>query len=163
MKIGIISDTHNNVSNLISALTAFRERDIQTLIHCGDLTNTDLLSQFTGFRVIYTFGNGDFATGTIRKRLQRMSPESYAGMVFRGTIGGVRIAATHSHMEGMVMDLIREKQHQWIFHGHTHEKRDETCRGARVVNPGALGGAGRSPRSFCVVDLAKSTTNFLKA
>ncbi len=162
MIIGVLSDTHNNLSNLLSALAAFRERDISTVIHCGDLTDHDLVSHFDGFRVIYVFGNGDFATGTIRNRLNKMNPDSTAAMVFRGTLDGVRVAATHSHMEGKVMDLIREKKFQWVFHGHTHEKRDEVIRGVRVVNPGALGGAGRGPRSFCVVDLDAENVTFLK-
>ena len=161
MKIGVLSDTHNNLSNLISALAALRDRRITTLIHCGDLTDHDLVSYFEGFRVIYTFGNGDFATGTIRNRLNKMNPDSSAAMVFRGSLDGVRVAATHSHLEGKVMDLIREGNFQWVFHGHTHEKRDEVIRGVRVVNPGALCGAGRSPRILCVVDLDAENVTFL--
>jgi hypothetical protein len=162
MKIGVLSDTHNHLSNLIHALEELRDRDITTIIHCGDLTDHDLVGRFEGFRVIYTFGNGDFATGTIRNQLNKMNPDSTAAMVFRGALDGVRVAATHSHMEGKVMDLIRERKFKWVFHGHTHEKRDEVIRGVRVVNPGALGGAGRGPRSFCMVDLDAENVTFLE-
>lgn len=161
MKIGVLSDTHDNLSNLIYVLNAFRERDITTLIHCGDLTSLDMISHFEGFRVIYTTGNMDITNGTIIRRFSQMREDNFAGPVFRGTLGGVRVAATHSHIDGKVMDLVREGGFKWLFHGHTHEKRDEVVRGVRIVNPGALGGLGWAERSFCMVDLDAETVEFL--
>jgi uncharacterized protein len=160
MKIGVLSDTHDHLSNLTYVLNAFRKRGIETLIHCGDLTSLDMVSHFSGFRVIYTMGNMDITTGTIKKRLEKMRKDNYVGMVFRGQLGGVALAATHSHIDGKVMELVQEDNLQWIFHGHTHEKRDEVVSGVRIVNPGALGGLGREPRTFCIVDLAAEKVAF---
>jgi putative phosphoesterase len=162
MVIGVLSDTHDNLGNLIYVLDTFRERNISTIIHCGDLTDLDMVSHFYGFRVIYTFGNMDFMTGAIQKRLNRLNAESFAGTVYRGKLGGVPVAATHGHIDGITMDLVRQGGYKWLFHGHTHSKRDEMVRGVRIVNPGALGGLGREPRSFCVVDLDAETVEFLK-
>lgn len=162
MKIGVLSDTHDNLSNLTYVLNTYRDRGITTLIHCGDLTNLDMVSHFEGFRVIYTMGNMDVVTGAIKKRLEKMRDDNFAGMVFKGKLDGVDVAATHSHVDGKVMELVREKRYEWIFHGHTHEKRDEMVRGARIVNPGALGGLGREPRTFCIVDLDAEEVEFLK-
>ncbi len=161
MRIGVLSDTHDNLTNLITVLETFRERSITTLIHCGDLTSLDMISHFKGFRLIYTLGNMDAATGAIKKRIEKMNTENYAGMVYRGKIGGVSLAATHSHIDGKVMELVREQRYKWIFHGHTHEKRDEMVHGVRIVNPGALGGLGREPRSFCIVDLEDEEVEFI--
>jgi len=162
MKIGVLSDTHDNLSNMITALEVFRLKGIKTVVHCGDLTSIELVSQFVGFRVIYTVGNVDGASGSIMKRIQKMNEENFAGNVFEGKLEGVWIAATHSHIKGMLSNLIRKKKYAWIFHGHTHEKKDETILGTRIVNPGALGGMGREPRSFCVVDLSAQSVEFLK-
>ena len=63
-------------------------------------------------------------------------------MVYYGEIGGVPLAVTHSHIDGKVMELVQLKRYEWIFHGHTHRKRDEIIKGVRIVNPGALGGLG---------------------
>ncbi|MEA3326547.1 MAG: YfcE family phosphodiesterase [Chloroflexota bacterium] len=162
MKIGVMSDTHDNLSNLISALGTFRRLGIDTVIHCGDLTSLEMVSHFEGFRVIYIIGNMDVTNGAIVKRFKKLNEENFAGVVFKGKVGGVQIAATHSHIKGMVASLVRQNHYQWIFHGHTHEKRDEMIRGTRIVNPGALGGMGREPRSFCVVDLDTENIKFLK-
>jgi len=162
LKIGILSDTHDNLSNLIAVLEALRESGINTLIHCGDLTNPELIYRFKGFRLIYTFGNIDYSTGAIQKQVQKIGKDNFAGMVFRGTIGGVPLAATHSHIEGQVMALVREKRSRWIFHGHTHRKRDEVIHGTRVINPGALGGLYRDHRSYCIVDLDTEDVKFIE-
>lgn len=162
MKIGVLSDTHDNQEDLRVVLNICREKGIKTLVHCGDLTSLDMVSKFRGFRLIYTIGNMDIATGAIKKHIERMHEGNYAGMVFRGKLNGVPIAVTHSHIDGKVMELVREKRFKWVFHGHTHEKRDETLRGARIVNPGALGGLGRDPRSFCIVDLDAEMVEFIQ-
>lgn len=162
MKIGVLSDTHDNLSNLIAVLDAFRNEKIETVIHCGDLTSLEMVSHFKGFRVIYTMGNMDFMTGAIKKRLEKMREDNYAGMIFRGKLGGVPVAAAHSHIDGQLMDLIREKRYNWIFHGHTHQKRHEVIKGVHIVNPGALGGLGREPRTYCIVDLDEEQVEYFK-
>lgn len=161
MQIGVLSDTHDNLSNLTIALETFRERGIKTVIHCGDLTDFDLLSHFSDFRLIYVTGNMDHASGTIQKRVAKMNPENFAGLVFRGKLDGASVAATHSHIDGKVMELVSEGRFQWLFHGHTHQKRDEVVRRTRIVNPGALGGLGRGARTFCIVDLAAANVEFI--
>jgi hypothetical protein len=162
MKIGVLSDTHDNLTNLIPVLETFKERGIKTLIHCGDLTSLDMVPHFKGFRMIYTIGNMDVATGAIKKRIEKMNTDNFAGMVYRGKLDGVPVAVTHSHIDGKVMELVREQRFKWIFHGHTHEKRDEVVYGVRIVNPGALGGLGREPRSFCIVDLDTEDVEFIQ-
>ncbi len=162
MKIGVLSDTHDSLENLQTALSTYWNRDIKTIIHCGDLVSLDMISHFTGFRLIYTFGNMDITTGTIKKRIEAMNDENFAGMVYRGKLSGVPIAATHSHIEGKMMELAREKRYKWIFYGHTHKKRDEVIHGVRMVNPGALGGLAREQRSYCIVDLEAENVEFLQ-
>jgi hypothetical protein len=161
MKIGVLSDTHDHLSNLLAALAACREQRIDTLIHCGDLTGLELVSHFEGFRMIYTPGNMDFATGAIKKRFEKMRADNFVGSVFRGQFDRVNVAATHSHIESKVMDLVSSKKFRWIFHGHTHQRRDEEINGVRIVNPGALGGLSKESRSFCIVDLNAEDVQFI--
>ena len=160
MKIGVLSDTHDNLSNLTYVLNVYREMGIEMIIHCGDLTSLEMVSHFDGFHTIYLTGNMDIMTGAIKSRFEKMRIDNFVGEVFRGRLDGVLIAATHGHINSKIMDLVRQKKYKWIFHGHTHEKRDEMIRGTRVVNPGALGGLGREPRSFCVVDLSMDEVIF---
>ena len=42
----------------------------------------------------------------------------------------------------------------YIFVGHTHRKSDRMMGKTRVINPGAIGGAHRGERGFCILDFA---------
>jgi uncharacterized protein len=161
MLIGVMSDTHNNSSNLLKALEIFRKAGVETLFHLGDITRPDMAAQLNGFRIIHTVGNGDYLSGEIRNRLLEMNPENFSGMVFTGEIGGERIAATHGHLPGKVEELARSAQYRFVLHGHSHRRRDEKQWGARIVNPGALGGLHPQERSIAILDLAEGRVMFV--
>lgn len=162
MKIGILSDTHNNLSNLQAALKLFQDRGIETLVHCGDFTGVEAAQALNGFRIIAAFGNGDMASGEIRQVLLSHNPENYAGMVYTGQIDGVRIAVTHGHLPGHVEELVHSGQFDYVFKGHSHQHKDERFGFTRLINPGALGGLHREARSVCVLDLLSGKAEFIK-
>lgn len=153
MKIGIVSDTHDNLSNTIYCLEHLRNLGVTTLIHCGDLTRPDLPAYFEGFKVIYTFGNCDKLTGLIRAGVQTLSNNSVAAASFDGRIDDRRILVFHGDIEGQVMEAVRLRCYDYIIHGHTHLHSDLRQLKTRIINPGALGGVKRESRSFCVLDL----------
>ena len=37
MKIGIMADSHDNIEKTKAAVAAFADRDVEYLIHCGDI------------------------------------------------------------------------------------------------------------------------------
>ncbi|GAP05509.1 MAG TPA: YfcE family phosphodiesterase [Anaerolinea thermolimosa] len=152
MKIGIISDTHNHLHNLQVALERLRQEGAEVLIHCGDLTTPETASALGGFRVIHVCGNGDIATGAIRQALLQLNPSNYSGMIYRGEIEGLQIAAVHGHVSAALQELIRSQSVDLLFTGHTHRRRDEQIGKMRLINPGALGGVRVEERSFYLLD-----------
>lgn len=160
MKIGILSDTHNNLENLEKALDRFRQEEITTIIHCGDLTDASLARRMTGFRVICVLGNGDYASGEIRNTLMALNPENYCGLIYKGSIDGVQIAATHGHLD-VVDELLASGVYTYVFKGHSHYHKDELHGSTRLINPGALGGLRRENRQFCILDLATGKAQFV--
>jgi putative phosphoesterase len=161
MKIGILSDTHNNVDNLKRALAIFRREGIDTLIHCGDMSSPATAVHFTGFTLIYVHGNMDRNPLAIRQTLFDLNPSSVAANQFTGElIPGVRVAAAHGHTPGKLDSFIQDG-YDFIFHGHTHRRRDETVGQSRIINPGALGGAQHEPRSICQLDLKTGQIKFV--
>ncbi len=155
MDIGILSDTHNQLSNLISCLATLKERGVQTVIHCGDLVDEDLIQYFKGFQLIYMFGNTDLYTDSIQKQVQHLGNGSQAGHHYEGVIGGKRIFAAHGDVEGQISQAALSKVYDYVFHGHTHRFKDDRILRTRVINPGALGGIRRESRSFCILNLEK--------
>lgn len=161
MKIGILSDTHNNLPNLQAALKLFEQHAVETLIHCGDFTGVEAAQALNGFRVIAAFGNGDAASGEIRQVLLSLNPDNYAGLVYTGEIHGVRIAVTHGHLPGRLEELTRSGQYDYVFKGHSHRRQDERVGFTHLINPGALGGLHAEERSVCVLDLETRKAKFI--
>jgi uncharacterized protein len=153
MRIGLLSDTHNSMANLRAAVEQFRKEKIETIFHLGDLTSLEVCQQLVEFRVICTFGNGDWDANEIQKNLLFYRAENFGGLIFRGEIDGIKIAATHGHMEGVVEDLAQSGDFTYVFHGHSHRRRDERIRITRIINPGALGGLHVETRSCAILDL----------
>ena len=163
MRIGVLSDTHNNIGNLLQALRRFEAEQITTLLHCGDMANVATARKMEGFDVIYVNGNMDNSAAAVSDTLWFMNPNSeIPGDVFSAKVGGVKIGATHGHRPGKLDQLIRSGDHLFVFTGHTHRRRDERIGKTRVINPGALGGARYEPRTVAIVDLDQDNVQFIE-
>lgn len=160
MKLGILSDTHNQLVNLQKTVRIFRQAGVTTVLHCGDLTDEQIGLQLVEFRVICTFGNNDWNANEIRKNLLYFNSENYGGLIYRGEIGGVKIAATHGHLDDTWENLAQSGEFAFVFHGHTHRRKDVRMGITRVINPGALGGAHYESRSFVILDLETREPEF---
>ncbi len=162
MKIGLLADMHNNIANLLRALKLFAEEGVDLLLHCGDMADMLTARQMTGFDVIYVNGNSDNSAEAVSHTLWTLNPRNdIPGDVYEGMLGGVRIAATHGHLSGKLDKLIRSRLYKYVFHGHTHRRRDQMIGKTRVINPGALGGARYEPRTVCIVNLDNDDVRFI--
>ena len=162
MKLGILSDTHNNIPNLLKALQVFKAEGISQLLHCGDMADMLTARQMTGYDVIYVKGKTESSAEAVSYNVWELNPrKEIPGDVYEGELCGVRHAATHGHISGRLNKLIRSRRYKYVFHGHTHRQREEMIGKTRVINPGALGGALYEPRTICIVDLEKDEVRFI--
>jgi hypothetical protein len=141
------------VNNLEIALEAYRKEGITQLIHCGDMTTFATAQSLEGFAVVYVDGNMDQDLPEIYRTLRDLDPHSVVLPTYEGEIGSISIGVTHGDNENELRRLIDSGKHQYVFHGHTHRRRDETQGSTRIFNPGALGGLQFESRSYSVVDL----------
>ena len=153
MKLGVLSDSHEDVTNLERALEDYRRQKITQVIHCGDMTTAATARSLDGFDVVYVDGNMDQDLPEIYRTLRDLSPRSVVLPTYEGEIGGVSIGVTHGDDENELRRLIDSGKHRYVFHGHTHRRRDEMQGDTRIFNPGALGGLQFESRSYSVVDL----------
>ncbi len=160
MQIGILSDTHNQTATFLKALLFFEQKNIHTLIHCGDMTTVETAQFLCNFHVLYVFGNGDFLSGEIRATLKSYDSKNYGGISYSGEINGKQIGAMHGHLPAELDLMIRNQKYDYVFTGHTHRRKDEKVGKTRVINPGALGGTRYQSRSVAVLDLTTGVLNF---
>lgn len=161
MKIGVISDTHDNLRNLEVALEILRAEQVTNLVHCGDLCGPHIVQALAGFDVWVAQGNMDRHLELPQVTKGTFGHISLAWLQ-KPTLNGCSIAVIHGDNEEVLGNLITSGQHRYVFHGHTHRRRDQTVGRTRVINPGALGGTRKQSRSFCILDLAAGEARFVE-
>ncbi len=152
MKIAIISDTHNNLHNIQAVRQILLSENIKTVIHCGDLTEPDVLDYFGDFLLFCAFGNGDFGV-EIAQHLHWLNPLNIGDDNLDLLLGSKKVFATHGHVNSNLRKAIESGTYDFVFHGHTHRFKDELMVTTRVINPGSLGGKKVEDRSFVILDL----------
>jgi putative phosphoesterase len=162
MKLGILSDTHNNIANTRRALDLFRQHGVARLIHCGDLIRPVMVEEFIGWRVSFVYGNGDYERDDHKRNVRAHLQDSSIGEQWIEDIDGVRLAAMHGDDSRRLKALITSGVHDIVFRGHSHERLDERIGSTRVINPGALGGKKPQTRSICVLDLPTGEASFIE-
>ncbi len=161
MRIGIMSDTHDNAGTTRRALDHLRASGVEQIVHCGDITSPEMVALFTGWTVAFVWGNMDQSTHALQWAVEALDGATI-GDQFADEIDGVRIAACHGDDPIQLDSLITSGLYGYVFHGHTHRRYDETVGETRVINPGALGGTRRETRSLCVIDLPSGAVDFVE-
>jgi len=161
MKIGVISDTHDNVHNLEAALEVLRAMEVTKVLHCGDLCQPNIVQTLVGFDVWIAQGNMDRHVD-LDQVVEETLGRGRLAWLHRPTLDGYPAAMIHGDNEEMLGNLVTCGEYAYVFHGHTHRRRDQTIGRTRVINPGALGGTRRQRRSFCVLDPATGEARFVK-
>ena len=146
MKIAIISDSHDNITNLEKFIDWANKNEIQAIIHCGDLCASGTLKNVLAPKFP---GEINLIHGNVSDR--ELLPEvakSFSNVKFFGDFGeieidGKKLAFVHRPEEAK--KLASQSNYDFIFYGHTHQPWEEILRLAqggtcRLVNPGTLAG-----------------------
>ncbi len=161
MKIGLLSDTHDDLKNVQAAVALFAREGITTLLHCGDVCGPAVVELLADLDVTFAQGNMD-RVPALGMAVETLHGRSRLALFHHLLLDGFPIALLHGHEEGRLQDLIRSGRYAYIFHGHTHRRTDRRFGRTRVINPGALGGTRHESRSLCVLDLETGHARFLE-
>ena len=136
MLIGLLSDTHDHAERMARAVELLLSKQVEALIHCGDLCAGSMLELFpAAVPCFYVQGNNDWA-----EELKPKPGQSHLHFLGEGAtlnLGGKRLAATHGHRPKVTQQLL-DKQPTYLFRGHTHQPEDRQAGAVRWINPGAL-------------------------
>lgn len=158
MRIGLLSDTHDNIPLIRRACELFNHLGVDMVIHCGDYIapfSLNPMNEILGCSYSGVFGNNDGE----RDGLIRAS----GGKIEQGPktlhIGGWDILVCHQLPNSLPTG---EKGYRLIAHGHTHipaVKMDKDC---LLVNPGECCGWLYGGSTVAVVDLERLTGEIIK-
>ena len=146
MRVGLVSDTHDDLAAVEAAVAAFERERVDVVVHCGDFVAPFSVTPFEmdGVDFYAARGNNDgewAVQSTVESfgtYLGEAGTLSLGGEGARGEQGAVDVAVTHG-TSGVVVDaLVDCGDYDYVVHGHTHahgvEERDGTVR----INPGGL-------------------------
>ena len=151
MKIGVVSDTHNNLKNCRRIVELFNEAAIDLVVHTGDITQAKTLELFSllAMPLFGVFGNNDQE----RNALETAAADfdfHFQDPPFEVAWAGRRIVVVHDPLQ---LDGVLDHDHDLALHGHTHLTRIDRREHHLIFNPGECAGHMQGLNAVGVVDL----------
>ena len=151
MLIGLMSDTHNDVDLIKRAIEIFKERNIKTLVHAGDITSFRMLDYLKDFDCYIVLGNGDEIDRediNARAAYHNLRPvESCIEFECSGKI----FLVFHGHNVPQYRAAVASGKYNYIIKGHTHYFENYISNDCRIINPGAV--YARDESSIAILDI----------
>jgi putative phosphoesterase len=159
MRIGILSDTHDQVDRTEQALERLASAGADVFFHCGDFVEAAMLKLMSPRPCYFVFGNNDVDTApALRETALRIGATclDWGGSV---TLAGKRIAITHGDRNSELRSLLAAEP-DYLLSGHSHVALEAMHGTTRCINPGALHRAAKL--TVACLDLISGELEFLE-
>lgn len=138
MKVAIISDIHDNLVNFKKCLDWCQAEKIETIICCGDITNSETLKYLSD-----NFSSDIYIIKGNMEIYGESEIEKYRNIKYLGRYGifeltGKKIGVCHE--PEFINKVLDTGECDVVFYGHTHQPWTEDRSGVKIYNPGTLGG-----------------------
>lgn len=145
MKIGIISDTHDDIDNTNKAIDMFEQHDVQVVIHAGDIISPPVIKEFKrltqkNVKVYGILGNNDGEKHGLENAFDFINGE-FLGETGKIDLGGLKFGIYHGMDLKKKEKMIKSGKFDVFIYGHTHRRDPEgnipnTVGKTLVFNPG---------------------------
>jgi putative phosphoesterase len=135
MKIGIISDTHDGLTNAGRAVEVFGHQKVSFILHAGDIESGDIAQMFAGIKgakLIAVYGNCDTQRAELTEAITSFGGE--INEIYDGQIDGKRIFM--AHRPELAQGAVESGKFDLVIHGHTHKLDIRKVGRTLIVNPG---------------------------
>lgn len=161
MKIGVVSDTHNNLRNVGRIVEMFNTLGVGQVVHTGDITQPKTLQALSHLEapLAGVFGNNDQERPILDHTCADLGFH-FVEPPLRFEVAGRSIVVVHDPLELEPLDIADESL---ILHGHTHRTTQEWQQGGILTfNPGECAGMMTGHNTIGVVDLGNLDVELLK-
>lgn len=159
MRVGVMSDTHDNLRNVVRIVDLLNEARVERVVHTGDVSQPKTLDALAALEapLFGVWGNNDRERERLHQACTRHGFDfSDPGREF--VWAERRILVVHDPRE---IDLHLDEHHV-VLHGHDHRHRVERLGGTLVVNPGECAGHLDGHNAVGVVDLVRLEVELLR-
>lgn len=147
MKVGILSDSHDDVEAVKKAIGIMQAQGCAFLIHAGDVCSpfTARHIKESGMSHLAVFGNNDGDRVVLSKLIDIAPAPRHL------PLEGRSVVVFH---EPFINDFIDPSRVDLLVYGHTHLAESTSRERMRIVNPGALSGILVGRKTFAFYDTA---------
>ena len=145
MKIGILSDTHDDIDNTNKAIDIFQKNDVKAVIHAGDIISPPVITEFyrlteKGVKLFGIFGNNDGEKRGLKNAFEKVGGE-LLGDIGKIELDGLKFCIYHGQDLKKKEKIIKSRKFDVFVFGHTHTKHPkgvdtEIINDTIVLNPG---------------------------
>jgi putative phosphoesterase len=141
MKIGILSDTHDNVPHIKKLFMEFNEKRVDAVLHAGDFCSPFMIPEMKAAQIYAVLGNNDGDVFLLQKKCNEQ------GIQLMGAFGALelgeqKIALYHGTYSDITQALINCGSYDIVVTGHTHDYVCERHNQTWHLNPGTAHGFG---------------------
>ena len=158
--IGLISDTHDNVPNVIQAVELFRKKKVDQVIHLGDIIAPATVLFFKGLQMTFIPGNNDGDYDLLQQRIAEINGK-FLPDGSELTIARKKCLLFHGKDKGTLQQHIASGSYDYVLYGHDHTKHFSREGNTFVVNPGGHYPAPGQQHSVALWDPLKNTVEFV--
>lgn len=151
MKIGVMSDTHDNLPATEKAVELFNKEGVELVIHCGDYVAPFVKKVFSKLKAPLkgVFGNNDGEKKGLKNVL------GIEDEILELNIGGIKIVVLHGTDERIVEAFVRSQLYDIVIRGHTHKYEIREVGRTILLNPGEVCGYVTGVKSVAFIDITK--------
>ena len=154
MRIGLLSDTHDNLQMVEAAIRHLNGERVDLVLHAGDYISPFVVPRLANLHppMIGVLGNNDGDRSLLSARFAEYDRLSLRGGFAAVAAGGMAIGLLHGDDRELLQALIERKAFDVVVHGHTHRAEVRTLGGTLVVNPGETCGYLSGRPTVAVLD-----------
>jgi uncharacterized protein len=139
LKIGLISDTHDDIENIRKSVEVFKERNTGIVFHAGDFVSPEAIRVFHGVKLVGVFGKNDCDKSSIIDAFTEIGGQ-VKGDVCEFEVDDILFAIYHGTQQDLINSLIQSAKYDVVVCGHTHRTLNSKVGKTLVLNPGTAKG-----------------------
>jgi len=137
MKIGILSDTHDDIEITKKAVDFLRQKKVDLVLHLGDYVSPPIVKLFKGLKLIGIFGNNDGYKEGLIKAFEEIGGE-IKGNFASFQLARQKIALYHGEFLEISQALAQSQNFDILLTGHRHKSSKKEIGKTLWIEIGAL-------------------------
>jgi hypothetical protein len=149
MKVGIMSDTHDNLPAIRMAVDFFNREGVDLVLHAGDYVAPFVARELSRLEAPLkgVFGNNDGEREGLKRTL------GIKDEILVLDLEGMKTVVIHGTDERLIEALARSQLYDIVIRGHTHRHGIEEVGRTIIVNPGETCGYLTGIKSVAILDI----------